>query len=332
MTDLEGYRLYLIRKNCKPSTIKANVRTLILLEKNVNNLTKENIDAFFLKLLESGKQATYINRLIGVLRTYADFAGLEELRKYKFLRVRNNFKKSTMSDQEIEAFLALKPLREDSRTQKYWKRMTMFWKICAFTAMRMGEVAHLTIDTVDFGQGIFFLEDTKTNSPRVVPIPGNIEKELKEYIVPLENEKLFPSTYGGQQLSGGVIDGVAWRYDFQKRIQKLGIKRKNLTPYSLRHSMITRLCEEDVNITKIMKLAGHKRIETTLKYTHLVYKDIQEAIKKHPLIRKSSSPQEKVKYRAERIKSWELDKDEDLAYEYQEGNGWLRLDLKVKIK
>ena len=56
---------------------------------------------------------------------------------------------------------------------------------------------------------------------------------------------------------------------------------KKFTPYSTRHTFITRLAEEDTNPKIAMELAGHKCIETTLKfYTHSSSKKLKEAISK----------------------------------------------------
>lgn len=121
-----------------------------------------------------------------------------------------------------------------------------------------------------------------------------------------------------------------WHYNFHTRLKRLGIKRKNLTPYSLRHSLITRLLEEDVNLFKVQKLVGHHQIETTAHYTHLTTKDLQETIKKHPLIRKSTSPLEILKALINSIRSFQLEEDQRFSFVLEETEK--TINLKVKIK
>lgn len=50
--------------------------------------------------------------------------------------------------------------------------------------------------------------------------------------------------------------------------------------HSLRHTYITRLVQTPgVNIVTAMELAGHSKLETTLRYTHIETKHKEEAVK-----------------------------------------------------
>jgi len=194
-----------------------------------------------------------------------------------------------------------------------------------------GEVAKLTVNDVDWGRNIFIIRETKTGFPRFVPIPPNIKKLLKKYLASLETEYLFPSQKGGYYNGEEkVVNHVDWGYNFHVRIKRLGIKRKNLTPYSLRHSLITRLLEEDVNLFKVQKLVGHKQISTTANYTHLTIKDLQETIKKHPLVRRLTSPQVILKSLKNIIQSFQLEKDNRFAFKLSETENTLTLKIKIK--
>lgn len=248
--------------------------------------------------------ATYINHFREYARVYTYYlkargqsfdSKILEIKKLKELAPL----KTTMSDEEIESFLKLPPPRNGQIEKRAYNRWTMFYKIMCFTGMRPNEVATLTIDTVDFGRSVFIInpENSKTNNLRYVPIPPNILEELSKYIKSLETKELFISKYGN------TYNSVDWGYNFHKRLKRLGIKRKGLTPYSLRHSYITRMIEEDVNIFKVQKLVGHSRIDTTAKYTHLTTKDMQKTILKHPMVRKGADKKIMVENLMEYVKS-----------------------------
>ena len=173
---------------------------------------------------------------------------------------------------------------------------TLFWKCLAYSGARPGEIAHLQIGDVDFGRQIF-LVNGKTGH-RQIPIASNLLPELTEYIKNLSGDYLFPSRKGGiskRQLAP-VIDDTDWGYDFHQRIKRLGIKRKNLTPYSLRHSFVTRMLSEDINIFKVQKIVGHRRITTTQQYTHLTTKDMIQTISQDPLARHQKTSEERYKH------------------------------------
>lgn len=325
------FKLYLIKRNLRPATINYHLKHLKILQKNVRQFTKQEVDKYFLSLKEKGCKNTYINKLICNLRVYAQFACLsEELQNYKFLP-EEKYVKATMSDKEIEDFLGLPPPTVTTRNHwngkmvthtinpKLHHRWTVFFSIMAYTGMRPGEVASLSIDDVDWGRGVFVLDETKTNDFRYVPIPPNIEKLIKGYLEGLEGKELFPRA-----------SNVDWGYNFHTRLKRLGIKRKNLTPYSLRHSFITQMLEEDVNLFKVQKIVGHRDLRTTAHYTHLTTKDTIRAIKKHPLVRKGTSAIDKLRYIAETIKGLGLEDDKELGYEFVETED--SLNLKVRIK
>ena len=126
-----------------------------------------------------------------------------------------------------------------------------------------------------------------------------------------------------------MINNANWSKNFHLRLDRLGIKRKNLSVYSLRHSMITRLIEEDVSLFRIQKLVGHHNITTTAKYVHLASKDMEEALKKHPMVRRSTDPQSILRALVESVKSFKLGLDDRFTYELKETEG--SLEVKVAL-
>lgn len=311
--ELPAFQLYLTQNGRKQTTIKRHLQQLRYLLQKVKPFTKENFDQFLLSLKEQGRKNTYLNSLIASVRVYSQFLNLgQELSTYKFLPEEPSIK-ATMSDKEIEAFLGLPRPPQKGVGKTGWRKWTIFFSIMAFTGMRPGEVAKLTINEVDWGRSVFLVRETKTNYPRLVPIPPNLTSPLRDYLKKIDGQ-LFPG-----------VDDVDWHYNFHRRIKILGIKRTNLTPYSFRHSFITRLLEEDVNLFKVQKLVGHRRIDSTAVYTHMTIKDIENCIRKHPLIRKSTSPQEILGALIEIIKSFGLEKDERFRYRLSESGHSLEL-------
>lgn len=325
---LADFKQYLLKNGRKESTARNYVVALRKLLQVSPTLEQKKVDFYLLTLVNSGKRHSYLNNLIDLTRLYRRYLGLEEQKIGYYCD--QNFVKATMSDEEIESFLSLKPWGRTQNKHNY-EVWTIFFSIMAFTGMRPGEVAHLTVNTCDFGRGIFILEDTKTNEPRFVPIPPNIADKIQKHISTLTGEYLFPSLMGGNHNGvGQVVDNVDWYYNFHQRIDKLGIKRKNLTVYSLRHSFITRLLEEDVNLFKVQKIVGHRRLETTQAYSHMTTKDIQEAIKKHPLIRSSTKPEEILQAFIEAIKAFKLEKDCRFKLKTVEEQKFYKLEVEIK--
>jgi Phage integrase family len=85
-----------------------------------------------------------------------------------------------------------------------------------------------------------------------------------------------------------------WREQFDKRITYLRIDRPKLSTYSLRHSFITRMLDQDVNLFKVQQMVGHRQLSTTAHYTHMTSKNLVRAIRKDSLGRNDLSPLERM--------------------------------------
>lgn len=283
MFDFEGYRLWLRRKSLSNRTIERRLRLLANLK--MLELTKREVDLLVNRLLDESKEPSWINHHIILIRTYAQFADLsEELKHYKFLPVKEK-SKPILSEAEIHAFLNLKPTPRDNLVT--FSTYSLFFHILADTGARPGEIAALTVNDVDFGRGVFVLPTSKTNSPRVIPIPPTVEKAVKS-AVEHATEYLF-TTHKGNQLRDHN-----WSREFQKRIGRLGIKRNQLTCYALRRGFITEMLDEDINMFAVQRIVGHKKATTTQKYYNYTVKAVKEAILKHPRVRAARSPQERL--------------------------------------
>jgi integrase len=73
------------------------------------------------------------------------------------------------------------------------------------------------------------------------------------------------------------ISGSAIQEVIKKAIRKAGIS-KHASVHTLRHSFATHLLMNGVNIREVQELLGHKNVETTMIYTH-VLRDMSKAPK-----------------------------------------------------
>jgi integrase len=194
-----------------------------------------------------------------------------------------------MNDEEIEAFIALpfprlykeykdKKYRNSEFQKKRWEMWSIFWLIQAYTGMRPSEVARLTVKAVEIGEGFFYVLQTKTHEPRKIPISQSIQESIVLFIKSLESDLLFPNRYDTKI----PVSISAFEENFKRRKELLGIKRANLTPYSLRHSFASRLITES-SIYDVKTLMGHKKITTTERYLHTNEEQLKEVIKNDPL-------------------------------------------------
>jgi integrase len=64
-------------------------------------------------------------------------------------------------------------------------------------------------------------------------------------------------------------------WEFQRRIKEAGCKarlNKRVTPHVLRHSFASQSLDNGTDIRTLQELLGHKSVETTMIYTHVMRK------------------------------------------------------------
>ena len=174
------------------------------------------------------------------------------------------------------------------------------------TGMRLMEAVRLRIQDIDFDGGMVFVRGGKGNKDRSTILPEAVRplllahldsvKELHEkdiaaghgaVALPDSLERKYPNApkkWGWQwvfpsgnfsvdPLSGKTlrhhIDSSTVQKAVAKAVRRAGII-KHASVHTLRHSFATHLLMNGVNIREVQDLLGHKNVETTMIYTHVM--------------------------------------------------------------
>ena len=147
------------------------------------------------------------------------------------------------------------------------------------TGMRAGEIFRLKVQDVDFEEGVIHVKDTKSGYNRIVYLTKETKKELLKltkdkpkgaYVFTNPEGKPFtsvPEVWKSVVKSLGLNDGIS-------------DPREKVVFHTLRHTFCSWLAMEGVPLHVIKELAGHRTIQMTERYAHLLPDVRRKAVEK----------------------------------------------------
>lgn len=295
-------------------------------------LTKENVEKFFLSLKEKGLKNNSLNTYQFTFRQlvlYCKDRGMP----YDFFDGFKSFKKGKpdiliFTQEEIEKIINT-PLtygkfrgKDCSFLDFRLRTMIMF---LAYTGCRYAEASELKIKHVDISAGKATFVNTKTNQNRTAYFTEPLTSKIQELIKDRNGEdRVFRNS---MEKPVQVTD---FSNDLKRRARQAGVTKRTF-PHNFRHSYITHMLEAGVPITEVATLVGHKDIQTTYStYMHLADKTLQRAAMRHPVVRRNVEPASIIKDLKEVIENFHFDKDNRFSYLIHESGGKLSFELKLK--
>jgi integron integrase len=174
------------------------------------------------------------------------------------------------------------------------------------SGLRLMELASLRVKDIDFDSNTIFVRSGKGDKDRATVLPLTVKDRLIEYLKTIKDlhskdiaagrgEVYLPDALARKYPNAGTL--WAWQYvfpsvtlsvdprsgrigrhhisdksiqtTFRTAIKDAGIV-KHATVHTLRHCFATHLLMSGVNIREVQELLGHKNVETTMIYTHVM--------------------------------------------------------------
>ena len=131
--------------------------------------------------------------------------------------------------------------------------------------LRVSEACRLKVSDVDSERQVLRVDHGKGDKDRLTVLPRLLLTELRDHWRRTRpaDRWLFPGrTVGGHLGRGTVQEG------FRRAVTAADIIRA-ITTHSLRHAFATYMLEAGVDVRIVQALLGHKRLQTTARYTHV---------------------------------------------------------------
>jgi len=172
--------------------------------------------------------------------------------------------------------------------------------------LRMSEVLNIRIKDIDFGFDKVYIWNSKSLKDRTIPLPLKLKDELQVQVkrveeihkqdlengfgtvyMPFLYEKKYPKAkfeakwqylFPMNNVSKDPRTQITRRHHIHPKTLGRNIKiasqkvnlNKRVTSHIFRHSYATHLLQAGVDLRSIQELLGHRSVETTMIYTHVV--------------------------------------------------------------
>ncbi len=182
----------------------------------------------------------------------------------------------------------------------------LMFRLTYGAGLRVSETVRLRVQDLDFGNETLMVRSGKGDKDRATTLPASLTEELKAHLVRVRElheadlekglgavwlpgalARKYPNApkewkwqyaFPAGKLSVDPESGVTRRHHTREQVLQRALKKaadaadlpKRVTMHTLRHSFATHLLMQGVNIREVQELLGHKSIETTMIYTHVV--------------------------------------------------------------
>jgi len=135
--------------------------------------------------------------------------------------------------------------------------------LCYGSGLRIGEAVAVRTQDIDSARMLVRIGKSKGGNPRNAILSPRLLEILRAYwrAVRPQGEWLFPSWRRDRHITEDSV-----RQACRDAVRVSGLS-KRVTPHTLRHSFATHLLEAGEDIRVIQMLLGHRRIDTTARYS-----------------------------------------------------------------
>lgn len=293
----DQYRRYLADvRALRPASIKNHIGTFrwfdrFLKTRRIRAARRVSVDLAYAFLEERGRSCTRgsMSAIHGWIRSILQFlyfakilpvdlaAKLIPVRTWKLAHLPQAF-----STGELARILS--ELRDETpRGHRERAVMTLF----IFYGLRLGEVAGMCLDDIDWRRKTIRIRERKNNVPLVLPLLPPVEEALRGYLTRFRppdtrTERLFVSVdrRSADRKSRAPLRGPGIYEIIRKFLRRCGLKG---SANRFRHTLATRLVNEGLDFHTLAAILGHRSSDSTLIYAKVQWEKLREVAENYSL-------------------------------------------------
>ena len=257
LLHLKGYSTNTIRTY----TVEFSQLLYLIKDKNVNELTAEQLKSYLLYCLQTLKlRENQVHNRINAIKFYFEKVLKQPTIVFDIPRPKKPFL--------LPKVIHIEDVAKMIKQTENIKHKTMLMLVYGM-GLRVSEIVKLEITDIDSKNMQVHIRGAKGKKDRYANLPAAVLPFLRNYYKAYKPKKyLFEGQYGEQYSSRSA------QQVFKQSLERANIN-KNIGIHGLRHSFATHLLEQGTDISYIQKLLGHNNIKTTLIYAHVGKKDVK---------------------------------------------------------
>jgi integrase/recombinase XerD len=142
--------------------------------------------------------------------------------------------------------------------------------------LRRMEGIGIDLSDIHWNNGLVYIRHAKLKQERYVPMNSAVQRDLESYNIRYRipvlrkcgknRQPAFLISPVGNRMTGNAV------YSRLQNLARLAEVQLPLSLHSLRHSIATHLLRNGLSLENISRFLGHKSLESTQIYTHLIHK------------------------------------------------------------
>lgn len=228
---------------------------------NKEDFNESDVLRYLTELEFKGMKPSTLRLYAIILKKYLKFLN-KNASKIPIPSLKNEPKQIYIKEEDLQKFLS----SFDNLRDKIIVRLLLF------TGCRVGEIANLHVEDIDFSRRIIKIVDHghyEIKRPRLIPVDEQTLAMLKEYLGSKKHGRIF-------DLSVRAIQKM-----IKKRALKAGLSYAyQITPHKLRHTMAIYWITKGGDLRTLQRILGHSSIRTTEIYLDYDFNDIMRVYDK----------------------------------------------------
>jgi integrase/recombinase XerD len=229
--------------------------------KSLEEFSRQEVQNYIHFLEEQGRSPVTTDKILGAIRTYAKYLKKPELTSEIVIKTAEKKQEiECLSDSQCDTLV--KKVKEQSNSRNIAIVYTLL-----HTGMRVSELCGLNRTDVDLEARRVTVK-APTGDQRMIPLSEEAVSSLQSYI-------------DGAQGNGALFVSKSQKRLTERSIQYM-LKKFNVNPHKLRHTFCQQLVDKGVSLEIVSRLAGHKDINVTKRYTKSRFEqmELEEAIQR----------------------------------------------------